>query len=120
MQLESSNRELKESQQQLIQSEKMASLDQLVAGIAHEINNPLGFVKSNIGNIKKFYTKLFKLIESFDRLELSEETKEKLKVESSPGKGSTFRLTLPVNPQLNNSAKQQQALSRFKVVTYGG
>ncbi|HEY1760166.1 MAG TPA: ATP-binding protein [Bryobacteraceae bacterium] len=46
--LKESNRRLKETQAQLIQQEKMASLGQLVAGIAHEINNPLAFVVNNL------------------------------------------------------------------------
>jgi len=46
--LEESNRKLKETQARLIQNEKMASLGQLVAGIAHEINNPLAFVMNNL------------------------------------------------------------------------
>lgn len=46
--LEETNRKLRETQTHLIQSEKMASLGQLVAGIAHEINNPIAFVINNI------------------------------------------------------------------------
>ncbi|MFZ5755665.1 MAG: ATP-binding protein [Pseudomonadota bacterium] len=45
-------RKLKESQAQLVQSEKMASLGQMVAGVAHEINTPLGYVRSNIEIIR--------------------------------------------------------------------
>jgi two-component system NtrC family sensor kinase len=47
-QLEEANRRLKETQAQLVQSAKMASLGQLVAGIAHEVNNPLSFALSNL------------------------------------------------------------------------
>jgi two-component system NtrC family sensor kinase len=50
--LEEANRKLKETQSQLIQTEKMASLGQLVAGIAHEINNPLAFVVSNLYTVE--------------------------------------------------------------------
>ncbi|MDO3383363.1 ATP-binding protein [Gilvimarinus algae] len=46
--LQTANRHLKSSQARLIQSEKMASLGQMVAGVAHEINTPLGYVQSNI------------------------------------------------------------------------
>lgn len=48
------NKQLKEAQEHLVVSEKMASLGQLAAGIAHEINNPLSFVKSNIASLKKY------------------------------------------------------------------
>lgn len=49
--LEEANSKLRETQVQLIQNEKMASLGQLVAGIAHEINNPLSFVLSNVFSV---------------------------------------------------------------------
>jgi two-component system NtrC family sensor kinase len=50
--LEETNRKLRETQMHLIHSEKMASLGQLVAGIAHEINNPLAFVLNNVFTIQ--------------------------------------------------------------------
>ncbi|WP_373462095.1 MULTISPECIES: sensor histidine kinase [unclassified Calothrix] len=52
--LESALRQLSQSQLQLIQQEKMASLGGLVAGIAHEINNPIGFLQGSIDNAKEY------------------------------------------------------------------
>jgi signal transduction histidine kinase len=52
--LQSTFDELKLAQQQLIQTEKMASMGQLAAGLAHEINNPVGFVKSNVGSLSRY------------------------------------------------------------------
>jgi two-component system NtrC family sensor kinase len=51
--LEETNRRLRETQSHLVQSEKMASLGQLVAGIAHEINNPLAFVVNSLFLVKE-------------------------------------------------------------------
>lgn len=61
--LESTNTHLKETQSQLVQSAKMASLGQLVAGVAHELNNPIGFIFSNMTHLRDYSDKLLKLID---------------------------------------------------------
>jgi methyl-accepting chemotaxis protein len=60
--LEDSNSKLKNAQQQIIQHEKMASIGQLAAGVAHEINNPMGFISSNIESLRKYTDKIFEFI----------------------------------------------------------
>ncbi len=52
------NNQLKEAQGHLVQSEKMASIGQLAAGVAHEINNPLGYIYSNLNTLKGYLTDL--------------------------------------------------------------
>ena len=69
--LEQANRELKQAHVQQLQSEKMASIGQLAAGVAHEINNPIGFVSSNLGTLEKYVAKLHEFI-SFLNEELME------------------------------------------------
>ncbi len=59
---------LKESQAQLVQSEKMASLGQMVAGVAHEINTPLGYVRNNIEVTHGLFDQTKALIENYDKL----------------------------------------------------
>ncbi|MFZ2268118.1 MAG: ATP-binding protein [Azonexus sp.] len=57
-------RQLEDAHNQLLQSEKLASIGQLAAGVAHEINNPIGFVNSNLGTLKGYVAKLLGLIDA--------------------------------------------------------
>ena len=63
---------LKGAQIQLVESEKMASLGQLTAGIAHEINNPINFVKSNIKPLQLDFKDLMEIIEEYEKLHEAE------------------------------------------------
>jgi signal transduction histidine kinase len=61
--------QLEEAQNQLLQSEKLASIGQLAAGVAHEINNPVGFVNSNFGALERYVDSLFSLIDAYGSAE---------------------------------------------------
>ncbi len=71
--------ERKKLESQLVQNAKMASLGELVAGIAHEINNPLGFIYANLANLNKFFKKIIGMIDSYDQVDFPEEAKGILK-----------------------------------------
>lgn len=63
--LEQANREIKLAQAKLLQSEKMASVGVLAAGVAHEINNPLGFVISNLRTLENYANNYRDLIKQY-------------------------------------------------------
>ena len=67
--LKESSRKLEELHQQLLQAEKMASIGQLAAGVAHEINNPIAFVNSNLGTLQTYISYLLQLVAVFERAE---------------------------------------------------
>ena len=67
---------LKETQSQLLQSEKMASIGQLAAGIAHEINNPIGFINSNLSVLSGYGQDIKKLIDKYEKLRESNNQKK--------------------------------------------
>lgn len=73
--LEKKNREvekayekLKATQAQVLQQEKMASIGQLAAGIAHEINNPVGFIMSNLNSLQKYISRITEFIKLQDEI----------------------------------------------------
>jgi predicted ATPase/signal transduction histidine kinase len=67
IQLEKTLYELKQTQIQLIQNEKMSSLGQLVAGIAHEINNPVNFIHGNLTHAREYCQSLLQLIDCYQQ-----------------------------------------------------
>ncbi len=74
--LNASMDDLREAQEQLIQAEKMASLGQLTAGIAHEINNPINFVSANIIPLKEDLADLLQVLRGYDKV-IQEKSLEK-------------------------------------------
>ena len=65
--LENALRELQQTQTQLVQSEKMSSLGQLVAGVAHEINNPINFIYGNIDHICDYANDLLRTVQAYQQ-----------------------------------------------------
>ncbi|MFB2975190.1 response regulator [Microseira sp. BLCC-F43] len=66
-QLQQTLKELKKAQTQLIQNEKMSSLGQLVAGVAHEINNPVNFIYGNITHAEEYIQDLLRLLQRYQQ-----------------------------------------------------
>lgn len=68
LQLERVNSRLLEAQDRLAQSERLASLGQLAAGVAHEINNPIAYVNANLGSFGTYLKHLVKLLDAYQAL----------------------------------------------------
>jgi len=66
--LERTVEQLRATQAQIIQTEKMASIGQLAAGVAHEINNPTAFVSSNLGTLSRYQVDLLRLVETYEQI----------------------------------------------------
>lgn len=95
--LEKANIEIKDAQSRLVHSAKMVSLGQLVAGIAHELNNPIGFIYSNMSHLNDYTTQLVELIR------VAQEQPEKLK---SKMKNVDFDYIVQDLPKLIHSCEE--------------
>lgn len=69
LELQEAHEHLQETHQQLLQSEKMASIGQLAAGVAHEINNPVGYISSNISTLRYYLKSILRLLDRYNQLE---------------------------------------------------
>jgi two-component system NtrC family sensor kinase len=86
--LEKAIADLKYSQTQILQQEKMATIGQLAAGVAHEINNPMGFITSNLGTLEKYVARFVEFIDVqtealavLDETDRVQEKRKKLKLD---------------------------------------
>lgn len=115
---------LKEMQNQIIRQEKMASLGQLVAGIAHEINNPVNFIYSGVKPLRDRINEIFLVLDKYKELELIGDSKElsdlanqihKLKREISfeTTVGEIEELLETIYDGANRTAKIVRDLQRF-------
>lgn len=68
-QLEATNKQLKQAQNQLLQAEKMAAIGLLAAGVAHEINNPIAYVNSNLGTLEQYMNDILVVLKKYEAVE---------------------------------------------------
>jgi PAS domain S-box-containing protein len=88
--LENAYEELKATQATILQQEKLASIGQLAAGVAHEINNPVGFITSNLGSLRKYVSRLAEFI--YTQSEVITSTASAEAVEKIQEKRKTLKL----------------------------
>lgn len=122
---QSLNKKLEEANNQLLQSEKMASIGQLAAGVAHELNNPIGFVHSNLGTLDAYLNDLMSLIETYQHLtesldkdhpELARLTRRKEEIDFDYLRADIFQLITESKDGLSRVKKIVQDLKNFSRV----
>lgn len=82
IELVEANQQLQSAQEQLMQADKMAAIGQLAAGVAHEINNPVGFVYSNVSTLMHYLPDLFKIIDAYAESEGNMDDTQKARLQN--------------------------------------
>lgn len=106
--LEQAQARLHNAQDQLLQSDKMASIGQLAAGVAHEINNPIGYTYSNLGTLRNYVINMFRLIETYDDAlrELRAERPERWKTIDDLKQRIDYQFLVKDLPQLLSESRE--------------
>jgi signal transduction histidine kinase len=111
--LETAYRNLQATQMQLIQREKMASVGQLVAGVAHELNNPIGFVSSNAATLEDFVGRLRAIVEAYRGAAIADTDRERLERQWAALKGDhVLRYLDPMIQGIREGAERTRKIVR--------
>lgn len=105
--------QLQQTQARLLQSQKMAAVGQLAAGVAHEINNPIGFVNSNLGSLSGYVTHMLTLLAAYEKTLVSMPASLRASIESLPAHEELSYIRADV-PGLLRECKE--GLARVKLI----
>ena len=109
------NKKLEEAQNQLLQSEKMAAVGQLAAGVAHEINNPIGYVNSNVSALEDYIDELMQMLAAYEACEPILDNDNAL-VESLQQTKKTIDLTYLKEDLVDLLRESKEGLGRVKKI----
>ena len=108
------HKQLEDAQNQLLQSEKLASIGLLASGVAHEINNPIGFVNSNLGTLKSYADQLLAIIDAYETAENSRETEPSIRFASACEMKAAFDLEFIKGDLVSLLDESRDGLDRVK------
>lgn len=116
--VEERTRELKGAQSQMVMQEKMATVGQLAAGIAHEINNPINFVKTNFDTLKRNVTDFRELFVEYKNLAMSQDTTSEVreKVEQLQEKEREIHLEFILKDLDNLFSESEEGCKRVTAI----